>query len=231
MALLDILGIALRRWYVVVAGLVITLAVVHHIQTRPGVYWARTSVVFLAPTSTANPNAIETTSGGLIQTTGVVARMVNGSRTRPQPVSPRVTLADQGVRDGISVFQPNIGGQWANNYESASLVIDVTGPSESIVRTRTQRAVTRIEHALRTLQDQEGVDRFNRITARPSNDPAQIHYDLGQPHRAEAVALLLGVGLTLTATVSLDGWLARRRRRSTAAASRALPREHATQRA
>jgi hypothetical protein len=186
-------------------------------------------VVFLAPTSTANPNTIETTSGGLIQTTGVVGRMVNGSRTRPLPVSPQVTLADQGVRDGISIYQPNIGGQWANNFESASLVIDVTGPTAEIVQTRTQQSVTRIERALRTLQDQEGVDRFNRITARPSNAPAQIQYDLGQPRRAQAVSLLLGMGLTLTGAVSLDGWLRRRRERPTRVAARSVAREHAAQ--
>lgn len=218
MTIVDIFRISLRRWYVVLVGLALTGLLVMHIQTKPGVFWARTSVVLLAPKSATNPNAITITSGALVQTAGVVARLVNNRSDGLLPSSPDVTLADQGVPDGSVVYQPNIGGQWVSNYVSAEIIVDVTAPDPALVVARTDRLVAKIQHTLRAIQDEQDVDTLNQISSRRSVAPPQVIYDVGQPRRAEAVALLLGVALTLSVAVTFDSWLARRRSRHPAKA-------------
>jgi hypothetical protein len=117
----DVMRMLLRRWYVVGAGIAITLAVMVSVYQRPGVFSARTDVVFLAPESSVNPNKLAVTSNTLIATAGVVEEKINRGHNPILPVSPDVPLVAQGVTDGWQVFVPNYGGQWAVNYERASI--------------------------------------------------------------------------------------------------------------
>lgn len=209
----DVFGAVLRRFYVIALGLALTGMLIVHLNHNPGVFSARTNVVFFAPTSTLNPNTMEVTSLGLIATASVVERAVNRGQDLPRVTSPTIRLIDQGVTNGSSVYLPNDGSQWVVNYGRAMLVVDVAGPDIPTVKSRTRHLVAEIEGTLRRMQVQQHVKRKNRITAQAAPATPQVTYDQGKPHVAEAAAFLLGTGLTTAAAAMFDQAILSRRRR------------------
>ncbi len=137
MAVWDLLVASARRWYVVLAGLVLTVGVLLLVHQTPGVYATQTNVVFLAPVTPHTPNTISSPTSGVISTAGLVERIVNKG-VEKSPTSGSVALAGQGVDDGYSVELPNAGGQWASNFNRPVLQVQVTGPSAERVRSELQ---------------------------------------------------------------------------------------------
>jgi hypothetical protein len=205
-----------RRWYVVLLGMLLTAVAIVIVYQRQGVYWARTNVVFLAPQSHQNPNRLASTSNTLIATSGIIEQKINRGHPPILPVSPDVPLVAQGVRDGWQVFVPNYGGQWAVNYERATLIVDVAGPTPAEVTATTKRLVHQITDELLQLQDAQKVKSCNLITAQPSPAVPVIQYATGRPKVAALATLGLGAGLTCVAAWAVDGLLLRRRRRKSA---------------
>ena len=96
----DLVGSCLRRWYVVVLGLVLTVAAAVLVGLAPGVYWARTQVLLLGPPSESRPNKLDSNSAGLIATAGLIEHEMNIGRHPIPATSVDVTLLDQGVYNG-----------------------------------------------------------------------------------------------------------------------------------
>src|SRR6476646_8847765 len=116
MTLRDVWRGCARRWYVLALGLLLTIGAVGYVNVAPGVYWSEARVVLLGPPSPARPNKLDSSSGSLIATAGVVEREMSSTRKSIPAISNDVTLVDQGVYDGEQVRMPNYGGQWATNF-------------------------------------------------------------------------------------------------------------------
>jgi hypothetical protein len=209
----DVLRILLRRWYVVVAGLALTAAAVLATTATQGVYSAQTDVIFLGPKSVIAPNPIEASSESLIATAGLVARMTSNLEAAPATASSGVSLTGQGIRQGYSIELPNRGGQWASNFDRPVLVVQVAGPSEAWVRATLATQIHRIDDALRTLQERDGVGKQNYIITSSAPNLATVDYANGDPKRVMVAKLLLGTALTGLAAIGVDRSLVGFRRR------------------
>ena len=226
MSLWDLLRACLRRWPVIVIGAVLTASAAFTITLDSGVYWARTQVVFLAPSSEAYPNSLKTTSGDLIVTAGVVAKRVMGPGKMIKYAAPEATIVGAtDIRDGYWVRLPDTGGQWATNFASQELQVDVVGATPQRVVELQQYVIGRIKDELNALQREQHVAPVNDITVTVVPDPAVIYPVKGSRPRAYGMTAVLGIGLTLTAVVFLE-LRGRRRRRpdpaDTSAAERSL---------
>jgi len=208
MTVWGLLGACRRAWLLVVIGLALTAGVVFAVARDPGVYWAQTNVTFLQPPSTRYPNPLSAGSGSLIATAGLVEREVNNGTAAMATVSASITLVDEGVLDGTMIQLPNSGGQWAYNFARPVLDVQAVASTPNTVRQRMAKLQSSIQTTLDRLQDEAGVDTFDRITLQPSPIEINIRYSRGDPHRAAAVSTLLGVGLTIAAVVVVE----RRRR-------------------
>jgi hypothetical protein len=180
-------------------GLVLTAALAARVERKPGLYYSEIRVGFHGPVSKHNPNNQVTPSESVISVAGVVARMVRPNPPAGQVVSPTVTLADQGIRQGWSVSLPNDGGQFTNNFDQALLQVQAVGSDRSEVRQKVQSLVATINADLRTLQNQTQVPAVDRISTSLSPRELQVFRLSGSRPRALGAVLVLGVGGTLTA--------------------------------
>lgn len=208
----DVLRAVARRRSIALAGGVVTLLALALVAMHPGVYWAQANVVFLAPTTTQNPNVLQSTSAGLISTAGYVEQMVNAGVVKPATAS-QVTLLGQGVRDGYSIELPDVGGQWSHNFDRALLNVQVTGPSAAVVRTRLNSLIEKIRTTTRQIQAKDHVSPAGLIRTDVTPAEPRISYATGSRPRALAGTLLLGVGLTVLSVVRIDAWSSRRQPR------------------
>jgi hypothetical protein len=199
-----------RRWaaLVVALGLLLTVAISYRVSRKPGVYWAQTNVVFLAPVSSLFPNTLVTNSDGVIALAGVVGKIVDPDAAAARVVSPTVGLANQGIRHGWSVTLPNDGGQWADNFDKPLLDVQAVGSTAAEVSGTVNRLISQINVTLSGLQAQ--VPQVDRVTTQLSPSQVQVFYDPGRRLRALAASLAVGVAATAVAAGYLRRRIARR---------------------
>jgi hypothetical protein len=203
MTLWDLIRSLTRRWPVVLAGALVTLAAVYWAAQDRGVYWTRTEVVFLAPPSEMYPNSLDTTSGDLIVTAGLVAKLVSGPHKVIKFTSPDAGLIGEGVRRGWAIRLPDTGGQWAPNFTSQLLIVEVIGPDPAEVEGQKNALVRRIATTLDDYQHAHGVAPVNRITSTPAPQGTINYMVTGSRIRTVAMTGALGIGATLGALLLL----------------------------
>ncbi|GAA1788817.1 hypothetical protein GCM10009748_24340 [Agromyces lapidis] len=196
-----------RRWYVLVAGVLLTgLALVVVLSVTP-TYFAHVHVVFVPPAS-SEQNILVRPTDSLVNLAGVVARSVQSGGSA-QPVSAEVTLLGEGETEGFLVRQPNRGGQW--QYEFVEPVIDVqaVGATPDEAMASLDRALAEIDAATTELQDAQGVPESARVVTTLNPSTPQLESQSGSRVRAVTATVLIGVILTLSAA-GLGGAVPRR---------------------
>jgi hypothetical protein len=202
MTMADLAHALLRRWYVPVAAVLVAVLATVWVETRPGVYYARVQVTFLAPSSALYPNSLATRSFDLVATAGVVAKLVNGNQASLKMADPGTTLVGEGVLDGVAVRLPDDGGQWSRYYKTQALDVEATGPSAEVVTERREATVVAIEKRLAELQ--VGVDAGNKITTEVLPVTAGVVYMGGSTVRAAGMLWLLAFAGALASVVSFE---------------------------
>ena len=200
----DFWRVALRRWWVLLVGMAITLGACYVVQRTPGVYWASTKVIFLPPVTPGQENPIAPDSGSVIPLAGIVQDEINEGSPPLGSNGQDVTLVDQGIYDGWSVRLPNSGGQWANNYADPFLIVQASGPTPEIVRTRMLALMDRITAIVREHEDAARVPQSSRVSFTLSPAVVAVRYSNGYRSRALMIIGLLGLGLSVAACIVVD---------------------------
>lgn len=204
MNLWQLLGACWRYWPVVLLGAVATAGVGVVATTDAGVHYTRTELAFLAPTRADWPNALRTQSDSIIITAGAVARAVAGAAELPKLASPEATLVGMGIREGWSLRLPDTGGQWASNFATQRLVLEVVGPTPEAVAARQREVTDEVANAVRALQAAHGVAPAEQISAIPTPESTAIVHVTGNRSRALGMTVVLGSGVTLASIVVLE---------------------------
>src|SRR4051812_34596084 len=58
MPLIALLRVCLRRWYVVLLGVALTVGAAYVVHDRPGVYYSQVQLVLIGPPQTYYPNTV-----------------------------------------------------------------------------------------------------------------------------------------------------------------------------
>lgn len=206
MTIWTLISAARRQWPIVLGCVLLTLAGLFWAATRPGVYYQQVQVVFVPPTPPNSPNAYQRLSGSAILTADRIARELGLDPRSPQPVSPHVSIVDQGIRDGSIVRLPNSGGQWANNFEDPVLDVQVAGSDPGTVSRTSAALVKRIQDRMLADQTAVHVPAGLRISTFLSPPSPPIFYARGSTGRALVAVLVLGLLLTALAVVVADRW-------------------------
>jgi hypothetical protein len=207
----DLVRTCLRRWPVVLMGLMLTAVALVPVKATPGVYWVQADVVLLAPRTPSTPNSLGVSSASLIAFAGVLERQYNDGKADPATASSQVTLVDQGILDGVSVQLPNAGGQWNAYYNQPVLQVQAAGPSATAVESSITGVIARLRVMLRQRQADLGVVEANRVSADVSPRTPEILYYAGARNQAALLVIVVGMGLTIAAAVVIDVSSTRRR--------------------
>lgn len=204
MTMRDLVRACWRWWPVVLTGAIVTAGVGSVAISDDGVYYTRTELVFLAPASAALPNAVRTQSDSIIVTAGAVGRAVTGAAELPKFASHDVTLVGTGVRDGWSLRLPDTGGQWATNFATQRLVLEIVGPTRERVAARQQQLTDEVTSTVRALQSDQGAASADLITALATPESTVIFHMTGNRPRALLMTAALGMGVTAACVVMLE---------------------------
>ncbi len=201
MTLWQFFSACLRRWPIVLVGVLCTGLAVFAGMSDKGVYYTRTQIVFLAPSSTLYPNTLATQSEDIIDTAGAVAKRVTGPVPVTKYASADVTLVGIGIRDGWSLVVPDTGGQWGTNFESQILNLEIVAPDRATVLERQTTLLARIQDQLSSLQRERHVDPINDITMTTAPRSTVIYHVGGSKPRMLGMIAVLGLGVTSAAVV------------------------------
>lgn len=211
----ELIRACVRFWPVVLIGAICTCIAAVGVLADKGVAFTRTELIFLTPTSPLYPNALRTQSDDIIITAGAVARRVSGPGEVTKYASPDVSLVGLGIRDGWSIRLPDTGGQWATNFATQRLILDIVAPTRDAVAARQTQLIARVAAELDALQREHGVDEAAMITVIPAPVSTMVYQIGGSRPRALGMTAALGVAITGAIIVVLE----RRRRRREFAAS------------
>lgn len=215
MTLWELLRACWRYAPVVLVGALLTAVGGYVATSDDGVYYTRSELAFLAPRSPNWPNALRAQSDSVIVTAGAVARTVMGPGELAKFASPDVTLIGMGVRDGWSLRLPDTGGQWASNFTTQRLVLEVVGPTREAVAARQQEVTQEVAATLAAMQSAEGADPAGQITMVPTPESTVISHVAGSRVRAAGMTAMLGASVTLAWVMMMES---RRRGRGRIAA-------------
>lgn len=202
----DLIMSCLRRWYLVVFGLIVTTVAAYAVfGTVPPTYEARASMVLVPPqvavTKGDNPFLY---LGGLDQALGVLQVKV----TAPEIAGP---LVEQYEGTEVSVAKDDA-------TSGPILVVSVTGPDPQPTMGLLHEMQKAVPRTLGVLQDQLKVPEASVITVLPlaaDEKPAVVRK---RQIQLTAVVGALGAGGTVLLTGLADGLLIRRRKRKSALA-------------
>ncbi len=211
----EFVHLAWRRWYVVVAGLLGTIAMYHVMASGPDVYTARTTLVVLAPT-TDNPNTLQVSSPVSIASIAVIT--VNKAPNQLDASSDDATLVGEGVTHGVQVRLRNQGSQWAPMAPNPYIDIDAVDSSVPAVEQRLQQSRLAVISAIRSLEGSLDVAPNQRVSI--TETPTQPAVTLVARSNARALlgSLLVGGGATITCLLLLGRLRPRRTAQGASAA-------------
>ena len=204
MTLWDLITATARRWPILLAGAVLTAVIAYVAVSDDGVYYTRTELVLLAPSSTDYPNTLKTKSGSLVVTAGLLAKRMMGPGEPAKYASPDVTLFGEGARDGWSLRLPDTGGQWASNFGEQVLFLEIVAPDRETVEQQQETLIRRAQTELEAMQREFGVEPVNDITVRPAPQTAAIYHVGGSRLRVLGMSAAIGVSCTLAVIVLLE---------------------------
>ncbi len=212
-----------RRWYVLVVGVVCTVAAVMVFSKNERVYFAQTNVVFEAPGAPTVAGVDYGFSESLNYFAAVVERTVNGSSASVRLSSPTATLYGIGIRQGRSVSLADGGGQWSHVFDRPVLSVQVVDSSPERVYAGMAAATSDISTAAETMQSESGAPLDTRITVTTTPEKPEIaSFGQTSTSRIKGAASMVSVGVALSASAAciLDSAALRRRRDSDHAAVR-----------
>lgn len=197
--------VALRHhWAIAVFGVIATILALFVVSDQQTVYYSRVSAYFFAPASAVYPNVLSTTSLDLVDTAGAVAKRLNGTTTIAKVASTDATIVGRGIYDGTKISLVDNGGQWSAYYNVQALDIQVAGSSPELVRQRQSDAFSAIADELDEMQDEQHVDKVNRITVQLTPSTPVMQEMSGDRRRAQGMTVVVGAALTLFAVALLE---------------------------
>ncbi|GAA3579223.1 hypothetical protein GCM10022197_40890 [Microlunatus spumicola] len=213
MPLTAYLRVCLRRWYVVLVGLALTLATTYAVLEREGVYYSEVQVVLVGPPQISYPNTVAVQPFSLAPMASLLVSDWNGTRRPLLTSASDTTLYGEGVRDGTQVRLPNQGSQFKPSFDAPYVDVQVVGPSEAEVTAEAKRVVDQLRFMLQRRQEFAGVPTSSQITTLLAPEDVSATHVAARSTRAGAVTFALGLVGTALLAAGAERLLSRSRER------------------
>jgi hypothetical protein len=197
----DLWGPLVRRWYVVLVGVLLTgaMALTASGSSSEAQYQSGATVVLIPSTTTAGEGGNPLLYlGDLVVARDALVRIM-GSPV----VTSEITEGEQGSSYSIQV-DPDTPGPM--------MLVTATAASAEATLELRDRVLKQMPKQLRALQIEAGTPRSALITMLPLSKDDQAVGGGGSNKRRLLVVLVAGLGLTVLAAGLIDAWLLARRR-------------------
>lgn len=200
----DVVRALVRRWYIVLLGLAVSLGALFDVVHVAPTYFTQYSVVLLPPRSQLYPNTIEDPHYYMSQLAGLVVTEYNGGVRTPLLGSGNTTLYGEGIHEGSRVRVPNEGSQWEPIFSKPNIDVQVVGADPVKVEAQATKISAGVQDTLNQLQNAAHVQPSMRVTALVSSQDPIVVQVRGSRMRAVLGVIVLGASLTLIVTVQGD---------------------------
>jgi hypothetical protein len=207
MTVRDIAHASCRRWYVLVLVLAAMAFLAFTLHRDGGTFTTRTAVTFTLPATTTLMANNGSNDSSVIAFAGAIASEINRGKPVANYSSADAPYYGAGVREGVLVSLRNEGNQWMAVFPSATIEIQIVGPTREWVEERQQQLLAQITEVVGAQQSLAVPTAENRITG--TVEPTSTRIDEVAPSRStELLALaalaLAGSILGMWAAVALD---------------------------
>ena len=192
----------LRRWYVIVVALILSVVGGYLLQRGGGLYTTETVVSFLLPDKTSLSLNSGLDDASVIAFAGAVAREVNDGRAPASFSTDAAPLYGAGLREGMVVSLPNGGNQWSTSYLRAELVLQIVGPSEQWVSQQQRDLLAKVVE-ISDAQQSSVTSQDSRIKVASVPLTKQIFHVL--PSRTAVISAYVAL---MIAALRVGGWMA-----------------------
>ncbi|MDQ4214267.1 hypothetical protein [Microbacterium capsulatum] len=205
-----------RRWYVLLAIVLVFAGLSYLFYKDGGSYATQTTVTFTLPSrSTLLPES-GSTDISIIAFAGAVATSINQGKPVETFSDANAPYYGAGVRQGVMVSLRNTGNQWISSFPSATIDIQIVGRTRQWVLDRQQEALKQIIDVTAAQQAATITPVSDRITA--TVEPLSTDIQHVTPGRSEltlagAAMVLAGFITGCSAAVIVDRSIRSRRRR------------------
>lgn len=212
-----------RRWYVVIAVLLLTVPAAIASMGVQGVYYTKFEMGFEAPAAATKSNALRTEGSTTVNFAALVQRIYEGAHANPVVIPTTAPLYGTGMRDATAVYLPNSGGQWQSNFNKPSIAVEIVGGSPDAVR----ETAGEVSHELRKLaaspQEALGIWDSAQISVVQRPAMADVTYVGVRTKYALVGIATLGLGLAFASAIYLDRAIQTVKRRRDSLGKTALP--------
>lgn len=215
----EFIRVLLRRWYVVLLGVVLTTVCGYLLVGREAIYYTRVEVVVLPPQERDDVNVLTAGPYSLTEVASLLVTRYNDGNPPLAMNASDATISGQGVRSGEAVRLHNSGNQWVSVFDKPVIEVEVVDPDPRQVETASRKAVTALQRILDDYQQSYGIAATSQVTLRASPTDPLIRELRGNRSRTAAASLVLGGWATLVAAYVTDRASLRRRWRRRPAAS------------
>lgn len=152
MTVRDVVGLMLRRWYVLIMVLAAAGCLALAYDQDSGCYTTDTVVTFTLPSASPLQPDSGATDSSVIAFASAIANEINAGEPNPRYAHADAPFYGAGVRQGISVGLPHSGSQWEMSFPTAAIHIQIVGRTSEWVEKRQTSAIARINAAVQEQQ-------------------------------------------------------------------------------
>lgn len=213
----ELVGLLLRRWYVVAVCVFLTLGGSLVLLDRPPVYFTQFEVLLLPPKESVNPNTLREDPYGMVPMAGLLVEEYNHGHHPLNMSTTETTLYGEGLDHGERVRMRNVGNQWLPVYSHPVIDVQVLAPDPGQVEEDAARIARDLDEILTRRQDELGVRQVSRMSTEMAPTDVVVQEVRGSRGRTAGGLALLGGSFTLVAVIwveRLSRARAARRRRS-----------------
>ncbi|MEU6138168.1 hypothetical protein [Nocardioides sp. NPDC047086] len=204
MTALELVGLLLRRWYVVVACTLLTLGGAVVLLDRPPVYFTQFEVVLLPPKESVNPNTLREDPYGMVPMAGLLVEEYNQGRHPLNMSTTETTLYGEGLERGERVRMRNVGNQWLPIYNNPVIDVQVVNTDADRVEAEAARIGRDLDRILQRRQDELGVRKASRMSTEMAPQDVVVQEISGSRARTAGGLALLGGSLTVVAVIWVE---------------------------
>lgn len=207
----EFLRAAVRRWYVVLVGGVLTVAAFLVLADNPPLYTSRVSLTVISPPPPGGSSTLQQAAPAVVASTAVMS--VNGRPLELKASKAETMLVGRTQRAGDEVRLAHFGNQWTASALYPTILVEAVDTTPEAVQARIDRRVKEVRQAIEDLEETLDVSRSQRIELSQSPPVALAAYVPPSRPRAALATGLVGIALTCWAVFGVDKWARLRRER------------------